>query len=267
VLVVDDNPINREFLQAALSEHARTVPVATDGHQAIAWCRDNSPDLVLMDLHMPGMDGLEAWEEICGDGDPPCPVIALTADCRPEERDRILAAGFDAFLNKPVALSSLLLTITEVCRLDPVEGLITGESRPAGYALHLPLLDQERALAACSDNPALVNKMQNMLAGELERDARKLDDFLFNGQIDQARELLHRWTGGCGYAGASRLEQQCAALEQALSLRPREPSEPGAGLAYHQLLVTISMTRHAIETPHTTEARTRRPGHNELPVG
>lgn len=257
LLVVDDNLINREFLITALHEHVLRVQAVPDGPQAIRHFEQFQADLVLMDLHMPGMDGLEVWQRICAPrGHPPCPVIALTADCRPEERERLIAAGFDGFLNKPVSMADLLVTIAEVCHLEPPEIAPAPESTLPGSGAHLPVIDRPRALATCNEDPTLVKKMQAMLLDELNEQALDLDRKLATGQFREAMALVHRWRGGCGYAGAIRLERACGALEQALGTEPKGINQtPGA--AYFALLGTLAVTCQAIRDQAGPQEKTR----------
>src|SRR6056297_1244613 len=105
VLAVDDHQINRDFIQAALAPAVASLELAGTGYEAVERCRSRRFDIVLMDLHMPDMDGLTAWEQIRGQatGELSMRVIALTADSRPEERERLRCAGFHGFLSKPVS--------------------------------------------------------------------------------------------------------------------------------------------------------------------
>jgi len=109
VLVAEDNAINRKYMQALLTNMGHTVRFAEDGAQAVAAVQAQLPDIVLMDLHMPDVDGLQATEGIRRLPKPYCdlPIIALTADVLDESRERVLAAGMDGFLAKPVNLHAL----------------------------------------------------------------------------------------------------------------------------------------------------------------
>jgi len=109
VLVAEDNAINRKYMQVLLTNMGHTVRFAEHGGQAVVAVQVQLPDLVLMDLHMPEVDGLQATEGIRRLPKPYCdlPIIALTADVVDESRERVLAAGMDDFLSKPVNLHAL----------------------------------------------------------------------------------------------------------------------------------------------------------------
>jgi signal transduction histidine kinase/ActR/RegA family two-component response regulator len=103
VLVAEDNEVNREVIGAMLEPLGFVVDCAEDGHAAVRLGRTNRYDLVLMDLQMPGLDGLGATRALrTMDGWATTPIVALTADAMTQSRDDCLAAGMDDYLTKPV---------------------------------------------------------------------------------------------------------------------------------------------------------------------
>lgn len=119
VLVVDDSPINREVLKALLVRWGHEVEEAVDGVMAVAAIQRQRPDLVLMDLDMPGMDGLEATRRVrAAEGqDPRLPIVALTGKAFAEDLVRTRAAGMDAHLVKPVQLEALQRVLAQTVSL------------------------------------------------------------------------------------------------------------------------------------------------------
>jgi CheY-like chemotaxis protein len=96
--------------------------VAKNGHEAIALAQAERPDVILMDVQMPGMDGLEATRQIrCDPTLINVPIIALTALAMDKDRDRCLAAGATDYLSKPVKLKQLVTTIHQVLAVAPQE--------------------------------------------------------------------------------------------------------------------------------------------------
>ena len=115
VLIVEDNEDNLFTLREMLAPFAFDIAAASTGRQAIDYCRAQLPDLVIMDVQMPGMSGLQATGAIRvlpGGGD--VPILALTAQAMSGDRDRILDAGCDAYLAKPVAPGELRATVTRL---------------------------------------------------------------------------------------------------------------------------------------------------------
>jgi CheY-like chemotaxis protein len=110
VLIVDDNDLNRLLGQKLLEREGHSVEVACDGGEALAMIARGAPDVVLMDLQMPGLDGLETTRELRRRGSA-VPVIALTANAVQGDRERCLAAGMDGYLPKPLDLAALRATL------------------------------------------------------------------------------------------------------------------------------------------------------------
>ena len=104
ILVAEDHPVNRKYMEGLLKRLGHRVRFAEDGAQAVAEVGRQLPDLVLMDLHMPVMDGLNATRALRSADGPGAavPIVALTADAFEESRDRAHAAGMNGFLSKPV---------------------------------------------------------------------------------------------------------------------------------------------------------------------
>lgn len=108
ILLVDDNEVSRYLAQFALERAGYLVVIAADGAQAIEQARRHHPALVLMDIHMPVLDGYEATRQL--KADPllrDIPVVALTALAAPGDRQRALDAGCASHLGKPFELSEL----------------------------------------------------------------------------------------------------------------------------------------------------------------
>ena len=114
VLAVEDNPDNMITVKALLEDYY-TVIEATDGAQGVKMAKNHKPNLILMDIKLPFMDGIEAFKAIRKDGTlQHIPVIALTASTMIQDRETILAYGFDAYVTKPIDEKIFYKTINEV---------------------------------------------------------------------------------------------------------------------------------------------------------
>jgi len=109
ILVVDDNPTNRKLASQILSINGHEVLEACDGEEGIEIALSQEPDLVLMDIQMSGMDGIDALKKIRSEkGFEKIPVIALTAYAMEGDREKLLEEGFDDYISKPLNISSMM---------------------------------------------------------------------------------------------------------------------------------------------------------------
>ena len=109
VLLVEDNELNRDMLSRRLVRRGFEVLIAIDGAEGIRMTRDEHPDIVLLDMSLPVIDGLEAARQLKRDpATQNIPLLALTAHALKEDRERAFAAGCDDFDTKPVDLVRLL---------------------------------------------------------------------------------------------------------------------------------------------------------------
>ena len=120
ILLVEDNEMNRDMLSRRLERRGYEVIVAVDGEGGVARAKADAPDVVLMDLSLPGIDGWEATRQLkAADETRSVPVLALTAHAMAGDREKALEAGCDEFDTKPVDLPRLVAKI---------EGLLGGGS-------------------------------------------------------------------------------------------------------------------------------------------
>jgi two-component system cell cycle response regulator DivK len=109
ILLVEDNEMNRDMLSRRLARSGFEVVMAVDGGQGVAMAISEKPDLILMDMSLPVLDGWEATRRVKADPvTKAIPVIALTAHAMAEDKEKSLAAGCDDFDTKPVELPRLL---------------------------------------------------------------------------------------------------------------------------------------------------------------
>ena len=115
ILIVEDNEMNRDMLSRRLARRGFDIVVAVDGEEGIKVASAESPDLILMDMSLPVMDGWEATRQLKGRDDTRnTPIIALTAHAMSGDRDKAMEAGCDDYLSKPVDLPQLLAKIEKI---------------------------------------------------------------------------------------------------------------------------------------------------------
>ncbi len=216
VLVVEDNPVNQKVTMLMLERLGATPSVASDGFEALAAIEQATYDLVLMDCHMPEMDGFEATARVRRlDGDRgQVPIIALTASATAQDRERCLEAGMDDFLGKPVdrrQLGEILdrwLSPGRVETRSPPQVIATLE-RP-------PLLDEDRLAMLAADLgdgvlAELVDVFHSDTQGYVDRILRSSTAADRSARVRAAHSLK----GACLNVGASSLAALARRLESA----------------------------------------------------
>jgi two-component system, sensor histidine kinase and response regulator len=140
ILLVEDNVINQKLAVKLLERRGHSMAIANNGREALEALQCKRYDLVLMDLQMPVMGGLEACTRIRGGeaGDQHVPIIAMTAHTLPRDREQCRAAGMDGFVTKPVRVEQLVAEIERVINAEspPPEPLALEPTRPYSERLH-----------------------------------------------------------------------------------------------------------------------------------
>jgi two-component system, cell cycle response regulator DivK len=112
VLIVEDNEKNMKLARDILKAKGYETVEAVTGEEGVKLAKEKKPDLVLMDIQLPGINGIEAFKQLRADAKTArIPVIALTASVTPTDRSQITAAGFDAFISKPISLKEFVATV------------------------------------------------------------------------------------------------------------------------------------------------------------
>jgi adenylate cyclase len=125
ILVVDDNPANLEIMEARLARQGYEVVMATDGDAALIAARQQTPDLILLDVMMPGKDGIQVCKELKADRDLPfMPIILVTAKADPDDIVAGLEAGGDEYITKPVDHAALVARVRSILRIKALHDVV-----------------------------------------------------------------------------------------------------------------------------------------------
>jgi PAS domain S-box-containing protein len=235
ILVVEDNPINQEVIAQLLDSVGLTASVAANGRGAVEQVRSGVFDLVLMDVQMPVMDGLEATRQIRGlvNGGA-IPIVAMTANAFTEDRDRCLRVGMNDYIAKPIlpqALWSVLAKwlpsaqLAPSPRKRPVSGAI--RRRPSGIFVQTyeelptaladcPGLDTAVGMSSAQQDPNLYLDLLRQLIEHHGHDAERLGEQLDEGDLNGAGRLAHNLLGAAGALGAMHLRDIAAAIVEAV---------------------------------------------------
>ncbi|MCK9388687.1 MAG: PAS domain S-box protein [Sulfuritalea sp.] len=256
LLLAEDNPINREVALDLLHGAGMAVDTATDGREALEMASATAYDLILMDIQMPDMDGLEATRAIRALPDrEKTPILAMTANAFDKDRLACEEAGMNDFLTKPVAPDALYQALLLWLSATPANPLPADTAHQAPVAPMPPLqdrpclpqpladfdgLDTARALIALRGNVFAYVGLLRQLAARHGDDTRHLRDELAAGQTEAARNRAHALKGAAGTLGVIRLQAAAAAIEQAM-----RDAAPMASLA--ALLATLESAQSELD--------------------
>jgi adenylate cyclase len=129
ILIVDDNPMNVEIFEKRLAVHGYDILAAADGEEALALAREKQPDLILLDIMMPKMDGMEVCRRLKADPSMPfVPIIMVTAKTDPRDIVAGLEAGGDEYLTKPVDQAGLVARVKSMLRIKAMHDTIQDQA-------------------------------------------------------------------------------------------------------------------------------------------
>ena len=234
VMAVDDNPANLKLITALLKERVETVISCTSGQQAIDKATETQFDIIFMDIQMPKMDGVTACQNIKKlANNANTPVIAVTAHAMTGERDRLLEAGMDDYLTKPIeehVLQQVLIhwsptsEVEHIEKINPDHPAVSAEIdnsqvSESNVSEHKNIIiDWQAAMKQAANKEDLARDMLQMLVDfipEVYDAAEKaIEDTDY--PVDQLIHIIHKMHGSSSYSGVPRLKSVCATIEKEL---------------------------------------------------
>jgi len=191
VLVAEDNRFNQQVILRMLERRGHAVQTAQDGKQTLAALERNAFDLLLLDVNMPQMDGLEVIktirerEKTTGTH---LPVVALTALSGERDRQRCVAAGMDDYLAKPVRTTEVFATLERVMRAHPV-------AEPQAHSAGATLIDSAMLWSACGGDGGLLAEMIQLFGEEAPGLLARVEAAVRSSDPEQLRMAAHALRG------------------------------------------------------------------------
>lgn len=262
VLLVEDNAINQQVAREMLKRFGAAVDVAGHGREAVDMVSRAFYDVVLMDVQMPVMDGLEATKAIRAlPGGADLPIIALTAHALAEDRERCLAAGMNDYLTKPIDPDRLLAAlgqwIASAGASVATPAVVAAAEPPAPAATVAEGIDGRKALARLGGNERLLRSVAAEFVRDYAGSAGELGRLARRGDMEGARRLAHTVKGVAGNIAADVLAGAAQRLESALA--GGAPPEAASLEAYAQALQATVADARRLFPPAVATAQVPEP--------
>jgi signal transduction histidine kinase/CheY-like chemotaxis protein/HPt (histidine-containing phosphotransfer) domain-containing protein len=256
ILVAEDNPINQQLALEFLQRAGANVDIAENGREAIAYAVDGDYDLILMDIHMPEADGLEATTTLREQGIQ-TPVIAVSADALTERKAAAMDAGCDDYITKPIDFDKLISTMEQF--LTPSE---TAMGRRASDQMDDAIddvndefkefrlqrvsgIDLGLAIKNHNGNIKLMIKLMGDFGNYYADAGIKIREYISERNFDDAERLAHNLHGVAGSFGAARLQEASKTLELAVA-EGEAPNLFGLAQSFEIALVEVLESAEAL---------------------
>ncbi len=220
ILLAEDNEVNRKVAMKILERLGYSAVPVENGSEALELLSSEHFDLVLMDVQMPVMDGLEATAAVRAPDSPvldrQVPIVAMTAHAMQGDRERCLGAGMDGYISKPVNIDDLERTISEVTGAGSQSCACEArEEKDEGPAV----LDESVLSRSVGDDEEIVREILDLFVGNarelLGRMDRELEELELGGDLEPLRRTAHSLKGSAGNIGARALYLALVELEDA----------------------------------------------------
>jgi len=249
ILAVDDMPINLQLLSHWLQPSGIETALAYSGRQAIEMASTEKFDLILMDIQMPEMDGMETTRQLrLLAGYENTPIIALTAHALGSEQQQILASGMNDYLTKPIDEEILLNAIDTWCSN-------TETLRDQIDAKLINIFDLKKALEIVDGKVDIAKEMFDMLADSLDAEKKLIQHHLAHQDTKKLIEVVHRIHGASKYSGTINIARHAGFLETHLKELGLEDVE-GVAEDFIEAIEDLLNHRQLIPWPQTLDSST-----------
>ncbi|CNE61398.1 hybrid sensory histidine kinase BarA [Yersinia bercovieri] len=217
VMAVDDNPANLKLIGTLLEEQVAETVLCDSGAKAIAYARENTLDIILMDIQMPEIDGIRASEIIHQMSHHlDTPIIAVTAHAVRGQQEQLLKLGMADYLAKPIDEARLIQALSRYKHdsASPLE--MKDDIRPIVPLAYAGAIDWPLAIRQAANKEDLAKDLLTMLLAFMPQVTDRVQAILAGTDDDDILNLIHKFHGSCACSGVPRLKQLCMTIEQQL---------------------------------------------------
>ncbi len=253
ILLVEDNRINQQFALALLNKAGHSVDVVDNGHKAVDAVRKREYDVVLMDIQMPELDGIEATKQIRALPPPACNayIIAMTANAMSGAREEYVAIGMNDYVSKPVDAADLLARLQRLPAQVPGGGIAPSVPAPTAEPVDIPKLEELMQYLPVSGIMDLVT----LFIAESSGHAMRIKNFLAAGDRQNLAREAHILVSTAGNIGAMTLSATARRVE--LACGARAPDN------FSGLVAELDRDISAANAAFTAWMETQKPGRND----
>ncbi|HPS44192.1 MAG TPA: response regulator [Treponemataceae bacterium] len=258
VLLAEDNEVNQDVTVGLLAEVGILADIAPNGAQAIEMLERYPYPLILMDMQMPEVDGIEATRRIrAREQWKKLPIIALTANAMQQDEERCLSAGMDGYIPKPIDPSRLWATLVEW--ISPQESVSDPRPAPARVAIaphqhEIPGLNLAVGLSHVSGNRALLDRVLSKFLASSGESGKRIRKALNANDLERARLLVHSMKGTSGTIGAESLLAETERLERAITENEPETDRLAALEGFERELAFLSASIAAAQKARASDS-------------
>ena len=217
VLLVEDNAVNRKLATRILEKLGHRVHEAHDGAIAVAMTANHDYDVILMDMQMPVMDGIEATQAIRAreTGGRHLPIIALTANAMSGDRERCIDAGMDDYVSKPIEAAALVAALQRVtAAAQPQNVAPTSDTNSTALPqTESPAYNRAEALTRAADDEELLAEIIDIFLAETPALVEQIGSYLESGDCDRAFRAAHTVKGSSSNLSADAVTEAARAVE------------------------------------------------------
>jgi len=265
ILLAEDNPVNQIFISELLEQQGHAVIKAHTGRRAVKALKENDVDVVLMDIQMPEMDGIEATriirQSVNGHIKPDIPIIALTAHALKGDRERFLKAGMDDYLAKPVGLEELQASLARVLGRKASPAVETRLPAPAMQDDALETLDYPWLLEKARGNAEFLARLFAAFVTDQPKTLAAIEAALAAHDMERLGFLAHSLKGASATMGARKLRAACLALEQSAKTGREEALEEELKALRECMEEVVERMKERLESQGEAPAMASAPAH------